>query len=232
MNKCFIDEDIDIVNFNCIDIVKENSLIPKTKKIKYVKKTLNFDWYFNEKLHPKAPISVWVYAYRKKFLEKNIELWNTLKLPFEDYYFNSIILSKELKGIETNEIFYAYRKFNKNSITDKTSKISVQQKLQLLLCWFTSFSNWNIENLKCKEYWTSIFIETAVSSVGFRKLIKITQANNIFCPNMVEIKQFVKKYKFYTMCRRVYMLMCIKNSILDYLLPRIYKIVTKYKKNK
>ncbi|WP_052664058.1 glycosyltransferase family 2 protein [Mycoplasmoides alvi] len=227
LNDLFISNDVDLINFQCVSSFEEVTEF-KQPKIKNKLKVFDLNWYFNENFKPGTPVTLWIYAYKKSILVDQV-MWNSMKMPFDDFYFNSILLSKKLKGLCTNQFLYGYRKNSINSITYHSSKLDIKKRISIFSKWFTTFSDWNIwRSYDCYEYWVSTFIENAVSSIGFRNLIKLCQKNNINCPELQEMKNFIKKYKFYSGLRWIYMNLCINFSFLDYLLPKFYKHINNF----
>ncbi|WP_027124265.1 glycosyltransferase family A protein [Mycoplasmoides pirum] len=211
------------IDGSCVYTSEIKNIKIKKKTIKTYIKNFDMNWYFNDNLKPYSPVTVWRYAYKKKILD-DINFWQSLRLPYDDFYFNSYLISKEKIGLVTNEPFYIYRKYSPGSISNKSSKLNPIQKIDSYTKWFTSF-DYNIYTSKqCYEYWTSIYIELGASTIGYRKLLMSCDNNNIPHPSIKEMKKFIKKYKIYGILRKFIVWMCLYIPWIDFIFPKIYKL--------
>ncbi|WP_033160235.1 hypothetical protein [Mycoplasmoides alvi] len=214
------------MNNQKIDKSELNKYIYTNKKnIQSEIHNLDLNFLVNNKL---ATEIVWRYAYKREILLDSA-LWNFTKLPHEDVYFNSYLVSKNYKILLTSEIFYIYRINNENSLMWNSQRLTIFEKIQIINEWFTMFPNWNIFNFqKCKEYWIWILIGITFSKFGFRKIIKILKKKNILYPQFKEIKMFCKKfYSNKPFFKKIYINLCLYVNFFDYLLPLLFLKICK-----
>ncbi|WP_280513039.1 glycosyltransferase [Mycoplasmoides pirum] len=228
LNNYYTNYDVDVVSFNFLCSNNE-SILPISKKANNFQiQNLNLKWFFENK--GSSYVTIWKNAYKSTIL-KNDVLWEKYfnsKVCNEDWYFTSYIFSKNYKGIVTNEIFYAYRTDNKNSLTFNTKTHTLNEKLKNFNAWFTFSSKWNIyTNNDCRDVWISYHFAEAFRTKGIRYLIKFCKKNKIETPSLKEYKQFLYKYEYYQGIRKVYAKLSLYLLPFDYLIPKIFNFIKK-----
>ncbi|WP_027123827.1 glycosyltransferase family A protein [Mycoplasmoides pirum] len=213
---------IDLISFQKITCENESKFqINSNIDINVEIKQINFSLFFNSKF---LETMTWKYAY-KAYLIKDNNFWNTLNLPHEDEYFFSCLLNKNPNVLFTNEIYYAYRINNPDSIMSNIKK-NKTDSISILFEWLNTFDDWNAQNNKfVKEYLIHYLIHLSVYKNNLRKRLKYLD-----CLNIKDLKIFYKKYNSnFEQKKKIYLYLAIYFPIFDWFLPKLSSIISKWK---